>query len=313
MKKVLFISVIAVVLFFSCKREHSAATSPAGKKYRVSLNILNFKQSQGTFSNKRIINALASDTLTNLNSYFDVLYYVVYDNNTGRAINPPVMRDSTMANMGMITDSLPAGSYEVRIVAGKKNLALNNYFVGFDATYGYGGYNWQDTFWAKSDITVGNADISKEVTLNRAVGKVEVQLLDDIPASADSIIMTITPEYATMNLDRGQAEIADATSTTIFALLIPASAKGHPFTFDKIAGNTLTPFTVDIKCKDASDVILGHAIIYNVSSPANMKAVLAGNLFNNGPPSSSPQAFQVKIDTAWNSVPNQESFSLRRH
>jgi hypothetical protein len=178
MKKFLLLPAIVALLFFDCKKDHSPATPPV-KKYKVTFNVTNFKQSQTNFALRHGASNLASsDTLTNLNSYFDVLYYALIWNHQDYS-HLPVMQDSTMSNMGTFTDSIPAGTYEVAFFAGKKGLTYSSYFT-LDAAYGYNGAPWQDTFWDYFILTVhdGDPNITQNITLKRVVGKLEVKLLD---------------------------------------------------------------------------------------------------------------------------------------
>jgi hypothetical protein len=309
MKKALFIPIIAALFLFACKREHSQSIAPSTKKYKVSFHISNFTQKQGNFALKRNPRTLAlGDTITNLSSYLDVLYFQVYDQ-LDHAVNALVVQDSTMANMGMITDSLPAGNYAVNIVAGKKGLTVTNYAVRrSEGLFGYGGLNWQDTFWASANITVGTTDISQDITMNRVVSKIRLHILDNIPANADSLSMTLTPETNYMFFNLGYNESESPTASTKITVKIPASAIGHPdFILDKIVGSTFDPFSVDIRCTDASNTVIAHASIDNVKANANMISVVSGNLFAS-PPGSSPQSFTVKVDTAWNSTVNHQGF-----
>lgn len=303
MKKNLFLLLAAPAFLFSCAKQNQSKTPLiSGKKYKVTFNIANFSQSQGIFTNKLKVNSTSADTLTNIRDYLNLLYYDAY-NQFGRADNHvPIVQDSTMANMGTIVDSLPAGTYNLQIVAGKKGLALDNYYQAVISTFGYGGFNWQDTFWANVSVTVGNQSLTKTVTLNRVVSKIEIQILDNIPANADSLIMTM-PDYGNMNFYYGSAQVFDPLSTTRLAVKIPTAAKGHPnFIIDKIIANTVLPYQVDITCKDASNAVIAHADANNVVSKQNTKTIVSGKLFGGSTPAA--QGFQVKIDTAWASTPN---------
>ena len=306
MKKLVILLFVAsfFFLFFSCKKEHSGAvTTPAGKKYAVTFNVLNFTQKQTTFALRHKASHLA-DTLTNLNTYFDVLYYMVYDQPYP---NPPtiITQDSTMSNMGTIVDSLAPGSYKVIILAGKKGLGYTEPERLTDATYGYGG-KWQDAFYYTANVTVGSGSTNFAVTLQREVGKLELNIFDNIPATADSLSFTINPELTDKILNSGFNDYGSTQQVITFTEAIPAGAKGKPnFVMDRIIGNTYLPFTVTIVCKTASNQILGTAIANNVSCVANQRTILSGNLFSG---SSSTQSFTAKIDTAWNSNSNQYNF-----
>ena len=305
MRKILLLSAVAAMFLFSCKKEHSgSSTSPASKKYQVTFNVTNFAQKQTSFALKHGANNL-SDTLANLSSYFDVLYYVVY--NQPYPANPKIVtQDSTMSNMGMLTDSLASGTYDVIIIAGKKGLTIDPtllYKAG-DATFGYGG-KWQDAFFYQTNLTVGSGNMSENVTLHRIVGKLELQILDNIPAAADSISMTINPELTNKILQYGVSDAGSTSSIVTFAEIIPASAKGHPnFTIDRIIGNVSESFTVTITCKNASNTVLGTTTVNGVTCIANEKTILSGKLFGN----SNAQSFTAKIDTTWTNNSNQYSF-----
>jgi hypothetical protein len=325
MRKSLLLPAIAFMVLFSCKKEHTASTNPSAKKYKVTFNVSNFTAVQNSFAVRHAGSNLASDTITNLSGYLDVLYYEVYDNN-GIAVQAPMMQDSTMSNMGMITDSLPAGNYAIAVAAGKKGLALTGYNDGsqeYYFSYG-GGPNWRDTFWGIAGFTVSSDPVSQSITLYRQVGEIELNILDNMPATADSLFMTLSPEANGIALNGDQGFTLGPSllqGTASLAVAIPASAKGKPnYTADLLVGPTLPGTQVlTIVCKDAANRVLGSVTIggtqtsnYALNVQPNVKTVVSGDLFT-GTTANSSQTFIVKADTAWNSTPNQVSFSLRRH
>jgi hypothetical protein len=322
MKQTLLLIAIAAMLFFSCKREHSASTTPAGKKYKVTFNVSNFAALQQSNFAVRHGSNLASDTITNLSGYLDVLYYDVYNNNV-IAVQPPGMQDSTMSNMGTITDSLPAGDYYIVVAGGKKGLTLTSYGTDYYFSYG-GGPNWQDTFYGGATFTVGNDPVSQSVTLSRTVGEIELHILDDMPATADSLFMTISPEAFGIALDGDQGYTLGTLlgGTASLAVAIPSSAKGKPnYMADLLMGPTLPgSLVLTIVCKDAAKRILGSVTIggtppeqYLLYIQPNVKTIISGDLFTATVPPANTQAFTVKVDTAWSTTTLQSSFSLKRH
>src|SRR3569833_2214424 len=313
MKRSLYILMIAPLFLFSCRKERgpvSAIKGSSAKKHSVTINVNNFKLTHGLFALRHKSLTLATgDTISNIASYVDQLAYVVLDS----AFNPIKMisQDSTSANMGTITDSLAAGTYYICIVAGKNGLVVTPSAALLGGTYDYAGKGWQDTFWRQFQLIVGDHDLSRAVTLNRVVGKLEVQLLDNIPANADSLFITV-------NGDALQKTLLDSafffgTDTVTFKVGIPASAKGIPnFTVDRLIGAISQQFTVTLTCKDSGGHIIANATGYSVTCFANVRTVLSCNPFNfaGGVPS---QSFAGRADTAWNSTPNQINFGLRRH
>jgi hypothetical protein len=306
MKKTLFLVAIAAIIFSSCKKEHGLTTKTSStKKYAVNIQVSNFTASHANFALRTKGSHLASsDTLTDLASYVDLLYYVVLDGNY--KIVKTIVYDSTYCSaMGTITDSLPAGNYNIAIVAGKKGLAVATSSVA--TYYNYGGNPWQDTFWSLFPLTVGNQDASLTTTLNRVVGKLEVTLLDNIPANADSLFISVAGDAFEKDI---RTPLSFDQKTTRFAVGIPASAKGKPnFTIDRLLGAIEAGVDVTITCNDAGGHAINSITAYTVIIHTNQKTILSGNLFNN----SSPQSFTAKVDTAWSSGITQVGFSLKHH
>jgi len=329
MKKTLFLLALGAIIFSSCKKEHGLTTkTSSAKKYAVNIQVANFTVSHANFALHTKASHLtsSSDTLTNLASYVDQLYYVVLDNNLQWV--KTIAQDSTMACMGMISDSLAAGNYYIAIVAGKQGLQIAQpvYPVAV-VTYGYAGQPWQGNFWSaypngylglpwqdtfkdEFPITVGSQNISQTVTLNRVVGKLEVTLLDNIPANADSLSISVYgPGPATMQGD------AFFFVTTTYTVGIPGSAKGQPnFTIDRLLFNNIAVGDISrdyitITCKDLAGHILGNASVGPVTINPNQKTILSGDLFKN----ISPQSFTAVVDTAWSSGITQVGFSLKHH
>jgi hypothetical protein len=306
MKKTLLILLAVPIFIFSCKKDNSA-TNKLAKKYKVSFNVTNFVSKQGAFAIRRNTGSSAA-ALPSLNTYFDVLHYIVYDDLHNTLED--VVQDSTMANMGMITDSLPAGTYRITIVTGKKGLVTRpDFFAAND--YGYGGNSWQDTFFDSFMITIGSSNVSQDVTLSRVVGKLELTLLDNIPANADSIIVSTNQEAYGQDLFEGIFMFGGYTNVR-FAVAIPDSAKGKPnFTIDRLIGNCSSQFPLAIACKGTGNSIIASTTVQNVTCLANQKTIVSGDLFSALAGSNSQQQFTTKIDTAWGSSTTQSSFSLR--
>ncbi len=319
MKKLLFILSMVPFILFSCKKEHGLSIkASSAKKYAVHIQVANFTTKQSAFALRTKRSQLASsDTLTDLSGYIDQFYYVVIDSTLN--LVKTIVQDSTYcSSMGTITDSLPAGRYYIALVAGKNGLKIGTpgQLVGtygyagepwqgtFFSAYpdGYLGLHWQDTFEDEFTITVGTQNINQTVTLNRVVGKLEVTLLDNIPANADSLFVSnFGPGPAGLN-----GGFFPVNNTYSFA--IPASAKGQPnFTVDMLLYNNTGGYlgAVDpgksftITCKDAGGNVLGTSTANAVAVYPNQKTILSGNLFTGSGNNGSPQTFTAVADTTW--------------
>ncbi|HZX58055.1 MAG TPA: FimB/Mfa2 family fimbrial subunit, partial [Mucilaginibacter sp.] len=191
MKRALLYMVLSVLFFYSCKKDHSAGTAPSSKTYPVNFTVSGASQITGS-TGKLQINGLKTDAQTSLAGYMDILYYYVLDAN-GNVVHA-LREDSTQTNFGTISDQLPAGTYTVVMVAGKKGLIYNNgnsvgaakgsFLIYYDLTSGF--QPWLDTFYTKFSLTVTNVPISQNVALSRRVGQIEVEVQDTIPATANS-------------------------------------------------------------------------------------------------------------------------------
>ena len=307
MKKSLLITAIAVSLFSACKREHTAATDPSGKKYKVNFNVTNFASKQNAFALKR--KAGPSEAVVQAPSYIvDVLHYLVYDGQDN--FLKEVVQDSTMSNFGIITDSLQAGTYHITLVAGKKGLVTRPGLLAPN-DYSYGGNSWQDTFFGSFTINIGTGNITADVTLSRVVGKLEVILTDNIPLNADSLIIATNQEAYGQDLFQGFFTFG-AFINVRFAVAIPDSAKGKPnFTIDRLIGNCTSQFPLEIICKAADNTNIASTTVQNVTVLADQKTIVSGDLFASLAGHNSQQQFTTKIDTAWGTATTQSSFSLR--
>src|SRR5579872_330818 len=104
MRKTLLISAIAVMLFFACRKEHTASINPALKKYKVDFNVSNFSQFRANFAlRQHVFNVRQhnlADSFVALNaSSIDVLYYYVFDRSrAGLPTVHVITQDSTFCD-----------------------------------------------------------------------------------------------------------------------------------------------------------------------------------------------------------------------
>jgi len=308
MKKSLYILFVAPLLLFSCKKDHTVPKTQSPKLYQVNFKVSNFTNQQGNFSLRQHTNSLKLSSLTSPGTYLDLLYYYVFDSNNN--VVKQKYQDSTMADMGKITDSLPAGTYTLAIVAGKKTLSIRD--DGFGPYFYYPNNHWQDTFYDSFQLTVGSSNINQDITLTRDVGKLEVQLLDNtLPSTVDSLVVHVYGDVANKTLIDGRSSgLPSQAQPVTYSFLIPASAKNKPgFTADMIIASPQDVY-VDIAYKDSNNKLIFVPNTYMLAAfNLNTTMVLSGYLF---PDNQSPQTFLVKADTAWNSATTQVNFSRKR-
>jgi hypothetical protein len=290
MKKAILFSIMASLLLFSCKKEHSGGNgtgNPVSKTYKVNFNVSGFSQSTITTGiNKTGVNSLKANSTTTTAPNMDFIYYYVFDSG-GKQLHFAT-QDSTESNFGTISDVLPAGTYTIIIGAGKKGFStftypvpVNTWFFSYNKTRNTEPNNhWQDTFYDKFQVTV-SGDINQNVTMSRLIGVLEINILDVIPPTAKNITISVNNEDYFYTIFPG--ETPSQPDTLMSNNILPAAVNGTAnYKKDIIIGNTTTPFNVVIVCSDASNKTLGTATISGVTCQKNTKTILSGNLFGQG-------------------------------
>ncbi|HZX58675.1 MAG TPA: FimB/Mfa2 family fimbrial subunit [Mucilaginibacter sp.] len=315
MRKALLLSVVAAMLLFACRKEHTASINPALKKYKIAINVSNFSQFRANFALRQHAFAVKprhlADSIVSVGSYLDVLYYLVFDGN-GNYLKT-ISQDSTMCDQfGLITDSLASGNYFIAMAAGKSGMTSVAGINRIDSYYTYDkGFAWQDAFYAGFDLTVTNTPVSQTVTLHRSISKFELHVEDSIPQSANTIGLSLTPEFWNLSYNHGTLPVSTQNvGKDSVVYTIPASAKGHTgYTLDRLVSDTYGyyPTYAVITCWDASNKIIAQKIIGGLIFMVNEKTILSGKLFQGTSTTGGQQSFTVKVDTAWGST-NHISF-----
>lgn len=306
MKKIhLYTLLLVASTLFTCKKDHSNTSKPNAneKKYKIAFSLSDFSQVITGSAGKLQNNAVVSDPAI-IRSMFDVIYLQVGDS-SGRFVGK---RYSGKAyTTGSITDSLGSGKYVIRICAGQTGLkgplasdiTYNIYppaGVDADATPAA----WGDTFYKSFLLTVNNADVNLNVTLERIVGRIEVDIKDVLPLDAYSFNMTVVNDafeydYKGIPIFSG---LQPKTFTTN-AVIIPDSSKiKSNFKFRYITANTTTthPLTFTLFCKRKDGSVIAQRQFPATTVQKNQSKVFTGNFFGTA---NNNAGFQVSIDTRW--------------
>ena len=234
---------------------------------------------------------------------------------------------------GTLVDSLPSGKYtviiagsnvkhdrslftintrhpedDVRIEVIQSRFTLNTASLSED--YGLSPQRiskTEDTFIKSFSLTVGSQDVQQAITLERLTGKLEVNILDQIPANADKIefkiydaayfiqLNTLQVEGSTNYYDEGDNSEYPETQM-FYPIQIKASDKGKTnFIYTKFLYGRDQAVRVKIQCFDANKNLIASKNIPNVHIYKNKRTILSGKLFETTPQT----GFTVSVNSDW--------------
>jgi hypothetical protein len=312
MRSSFLLTTLAVVCFFcSCSKEDTPATpgktpeKTATQKHAVEFRLPGFTTNVGEFR-KTGTSSAQRDSL--LETQIDEVYYFAYDSAGNEVNNIRQMRGEL--GFGTIKDSLAPGNYTIVLMAQKDTYIWSEATTEHRplATAGprlysnFDGYVLGDLFFKKLSLTVNNADtvVTNNLTLERMVGKLEVNVLDAEPYSptGHSLFVTASPEITTFGFANGAATIFAASDT----MLVPL---GEPYLLGRYAKtmlNTEIPFTVTVTDYHYMTNVTTRKVIPNVRCYRNKRTILTGKIFDGevtNPPATTPGGFKVSINDVW--------------
>jgi len=254
----------------------------------------------------------------------------VYYHEDGRDYNTATPGREYRSNVtdpySVITDSLAAGTYTVFIAGSNDEIEIDysdtNYSEDSPAYYPYQfASNSNDLyrkaavyvgesldpfpqsneiFLGKCKLTVGSANVTDNITVNRIVGQLEVNIEDAISNNVAYLAVVRDGEnegYSFYNdIPFGYTTVPDGIIyQDLQRTVITATDHGTTnFKTYRFVLNTLTPFTVKIIAVDASNNIVAQTTVNNVRVYKNQRTILTGRLF--GPASTT---FSITAHVAW--------------
>jgi hypothetical protein len=291
---------LLLLTMFSCKKsgpiiyDDTAGQEPL---HVVSFTMSGLTATTTTLSTPptKATNAIG-DTLKN---YADNLYYRVYNAN-GIWIKS-IDQKSTDVNFGNITDRLAAGTYKIFVAASKTELRVPGKDFAYNNSY-YGPieYNavWTDAFNKAFDLSVGNADVSQNIRLERAVAGCQIVLPDGLPKAVTQLkiqfqgdnnnVPYVTPVNA--------PPVSSGLYKTIDLKFDAANYKAGAKTFTFFIANTATPVKFILSAYNSAGIELLSKSIDNIQFERNKMTTLTGNLF---PANAVSDDFVIGINPNW--------------
>lgn len=151
-------------------------------------------------------------------------------------------------------------------------------------------------------MVVGNQNTTCNITMNRVVGQLEVDLQDAIPANVAYLYITRQNEDGGFSINTETSTSADENEDDQGNLLddkpdvITSSEIGKKDQlFYRYIWNTATPVTITLQARDKNNQILYTKTISNVPFFQNRRTILTGKLFNN----TSAEQFTISANQTW--------------
>lgn len=294
MNKSIFLVLCCAVLL-SCKKDKKAPSpepQPQSKERQLNFTINGFKQSTGPVTNAVDKKLEVNETTSIENA--SILTYVLLDsvNQVIKIVN----QSSTDAAFGTFTDSVLPGTYYVAFLASEKpgNSTINN----TQLTYKNNGRfcyslvsntattaQWRDLLFTKTKIVVTDSNLTLNFTLSRIVGKIELEILDALPAGANGLNLSFTETSSYFSVITGKfVTISGVTIPGGFSTsVVPGTTNNKLITYTGTL-NTLIPVTITsyhspLLGTDETTVIRKAGI--RITCQANKVTIISGNLFSN--------------------------------
>ncbi len=290
-------ALLLCLLCFSCKKEHSQTSSitPSEKLYPVTFSLASFNQTVHALhqasTGARVLSAAT------LKDSIDVLYYYVY-NPTTMYIVRRLSQNSSQANFGTIKDSIAAGTYNILIAAGKSGLysyptqdgafgkhSLADIYFNYqaDTAYNLPPAPWKDVFFKMLTVTVPAA-VNQQVSLDRIVAQLQVDITDSIPSNAAKLDVVISNDAISTYYGQNPTVnpgISSFPYSPVYSVPVTAAMVNKTNTIlTTYTMNTFTPFNVTLNAYDALNKRIATKTVVNVTCKQNMRTLLTGKLFN---------------------------------
>lgn len=305
-KVILFILVTIMITQASCSKKGDVIENNKNEKlYDVKLSVSTFSteivgMNSSASSSARSNTSVAADAI---GEQISVLEYLIY--NSGGVLVKNTVQEKTLSTFGSISEQLPAGDYKVYIFGSTEQFSVLNKESNTTAFVSPSIYNIGDWFMKSVDLKVSDKTQAQSIVLERAVGKIEVNITDAIPVNTAKItISSITASWINLN-----NSLQPATEMKTIETNVAASDIGKT---NFVVGKYVVPENggsivsdISIRAYNASGALIADKIVKDVKVEKNKKTIMTGKLFtapaiNTG--------FSVRVNADWNTQNNEVKF-----
>lgn len=311
MKKISLAVLAICACMLSCQKEdHQKVPNPGNKeKIPLNFNLANFVQQTESLNNAgaRKAGSVALNRDSSLRYKVTDIYYLAYDPSNYLANMKHQRFSQDSVNFGLIKDTLYSDNYTFFFIAA--NSEIN--FAGSDLSSAVIKSRidtntitpFRDLFLSKINVNVIKGNVPpQEVTLNRIVGNLTVEILDAAVNSAYQISVQVKGENENTLL-QNLTPVNDMFSSYHLNM-----TNVSPTAFSNNIINTTGELTVTITARNAATGDQIQRIIEHVRCYKNKKTTVTGNLNLPGGPDGYTREFQVKVNSDWNPDDNNIGF-----
>lgn len=317
MKKVLFLPLLVFTLF-ACKKDAVNNTdlvdgvSSASDKKPFNISIADFIQEEENLKSAKRKQTNSDAYVRDDSTKISDVYYIAYNNGSKVSI---LHQDTTndSESFGIISDSLAPGSYTIVLIASEKPLYtetltsssnITSHSFGPSFLGGIGVDPLGDLFFKKMQIDIDSTDnpTNLEITLNRIVGKLEVNILDALPAADPNgyIAVQVTPLSIAFKVVDESVSIPESVWQWF-------GTRRNQYTFEDYLFGSDNEFNVIINYKDKNTGQDLVKTIEHVTCHTNKKTILTGYLYGTPSAPGGPD-YQVNLNQLWDSDSTVISF-----
>lgn len=279
-----------LILFSSCTKKSSEINDET--TYKISVDVSGFSQTIDTISRQNSKSSTISNN-ESLNGKITKLVYSIFDRN-GKLVRN-TQQNAEVSNFGFLSERLPAGNYSLCIAGGQPKMTIyeNPLIEGTDISY-YS-FPWEDTFYKKINFTVQNSDVQITALLERIVGMVEVNVVDELPSNVAKMSVSVNRSPFFYNFLNGPRFNTSASSNiyTVTKDITAEDRTNHSCVVQVYCLNFTESMFVTIKALDSKGVAVAEKAISQVYCTRNRKTTLTGRL------SGGSGAFTVTANTVW--------------
>ncbi len=296
MKQNVLYAAACLSLLAACSDSDPERIEPAKRLYPVQFSVQLSKEIL-PFSSTRSMpeTDVAEPTVAEpeLSDLCSVIEYIVYDSGGDDTSIPVKHRTYRIdaEDFGIVYDTLPEGSYKACFLAhqAEEVTFADNIFSFEEVT---------DTFYDTASFAIGkdDEDISRDITMERIVCRIEFRASDAVPEDVKRFDISVTNHASKLGILSGEG-IASTNEKTFSYNFVDTDTgeTGKTHSFLTFMPSTDTKLSAVISSVDANEEVLRSWTVGNISPISNKVIRYTGTLYTPPGPNEAENTFSISI------------------